>query len=249
MESSVPAGQKIPTLHHPEGIAPEAMFFREKEVRDLILEYQRSASPETWQAIVMACLPLIESLIRHHNFQLYEDKDTLKNECIIKLFKAIRHYDPARGRAFSCLSVAFTRFLISYVQTVRTRAKRLSAVPDEVLEQYETAGRPRAELLEELKAKIQTIHTRFKSEPERGALKLLINYFLLEGFSQPRKFVLDTLRRQFDLSLERAGGALYDYALVSFEVFSTNITRRFILQRKCCGFATTGPCCLNSVRS
>ena len=87
MESSVPAGQKIRTLHHPEGINPEAMFFHEAQVRELILEYQRSASPETWQAIVMACLPLIESLIRSHNFQLYEDKDALKNECIIKLLK------------------------------------------------------------------------------------------------------------------------------------------------------------------
>ena len=116
MENSVPAGQKIPTLHHPDGIEPDRIFFHETQVRDLILEYQRSANPETWQAIVMACLPLIESLIRHHNFQLYEDKDALKNECIIKLFKAIRHYNPDRGRAFSVLSVAFTRFLISYVQ-------------------------------------------------------------------------------------------------------------------------------------
>jgi hypothetical protein len=87
MESSVPGGQKIPTLHHPEGIESDRIFFHEAQVRDLILEYQRSSSPETWQAIVMACLPLIESLIRHHNFQLYEDKDALKNECIIKLLK------------------------------------------------------------------------------------------------------------------------------------------------------------------
>ena len=135
MESSVPASQKIPTMHHPEGIEPGRMFFHETQVRELILEYQRSGNPETWQAIVLACLPLIESLIRSHNFQLYEDKDALKNVCVLKLFKAIRHYNPDRGRAFSCLSVAFTRFLISYVQTVRTRARRISLVADEILEQ------------------------------------------------------------------------------------------------------------------
>jgi hypothetical protein len=87
-------------------------------------------------------------------------------------------------------------------------------VEDEILEQYEGNGQARTELPEELKAKIQTVRTRFKSESERGALKLLINYFLLEGFSQPRKFVPDTLRRQFGFSIEKAG-ALYDYALVS----------------------------------
>jgi hypothetical protein len=107
--------QKIP---HPDGIDSE------KRVYELILDYQREGNPETRQAIVQACSPLIDNLIRQHNFCAYEDPDALRSECIIKLFKAIRHYDPARGRAFSCLSVAFTRFLISYVQTVRTRTKR-----------------------------------------------------------------------------------------------------------------------------
>jgi hypothetical protein len=36
MESSAPAGQKIPTLHHPEGINPEQMFFQETRVHELI---------------------------------------------------------------------------------------------------------------------------------------------------------------------------------------------------------------------
>src|SRR3974390_2125214 len=123
MDSSVPAGQKIPTLHHPEGIDPDQLFFDETRVHELILDYQRQQSAETWQAIVMGCLPLIDSLIRKHNFQFYEDQEALRNECVIKLSKTIRRYNPERGRAFSCLTVSFTRFLISYVQTVRTRAR------------------------------------------------------------------------------------------------------------------------------
>jgi hypothetical protein len=47
MENSVPAGQKIPTLHHPDGIDPDQMFFCEKEVHELILSYQRDGDPET----------------------------------------------------------------------------------------------------------------------------------------------------------------------------------------------------------
>jgi hypothetical protein len=211
---SVPAGQKISTRHHPEGIDPDQMFFNETRVHDLILSYQRDGNPETWQAIVMACLPLIDSLIRKHHFQLYEEMDALRNECVCKLFKAIRHYNPERGRAFSCLTVAITRFLISYVQAIRTRAKRMILVEDKNLEQYRANDQLRTELPAELKAKIRTIQSRFNQDPDRAVLKLLINYFLLEGFSQPRKLVLETVRRQFDLSLEKAG-ALYDYALVS----------------------------------
>jgi hypothetical protein len=44
MENSVPAAQKIPTKHHPEGIDPEQMFFDETWVHDLILSYQRQRS-------------------------------------------------------------------------------------------------------------------------------------------------------------------------------------------------------------
>jgi hypothetical protein len=61
MENSVPAYEKIITKHHPEGIDPEQIFFDETRVRDLILEYQREPNPETWQLIVLGCLPLIES--------------------------------------------------------------------------------------------------------------------------------------------------------------------------------------------
>ena len=206
--------EKISTLHHPEGIEPDRIFFHEEEVCNLILEYQREPSPETWQKIVLGCLPLIESLIRHHNFQLYEDKEALKNECIIKLFKSLKHFDPNRGRAFSVLSVAFYRFLISYVQTVRMRTKRMALVEDDILEQYESTAQTRAQLPEELKRKIAAIRTRFKTKSEKSAFRFLVNYFLLENFSQPRKLVLDTLRQQFGFSLEKAG-AFYDYALVS----------------------------------
>jgi hypothetical protein len=213
MESSVPAGQKIPT-RHPEGIDPDQMFFCETRVNELILSYQRDGDAQTWQAIVIECLPLIDSLIRKYHFQLYEDLEVLRNECVIKLFKTIRHYNPERGRAFSCLTVAITRFLFSYVATIRARAKRMNLVADEILGQYQAAGQTRTELPEELKTKIQLIRTRFKGQEERSAFKFLINYFLLEGLSQPQKLVLETLRQQFNFSAEKAG-ALYDYALVS----------------------------------
>ena len=85
---------------------------------------------------------------------------------------------------------------------------------DEILEQYEGAGQGRTKLPEELKKKIQTIRTRFKGKEERAAFKFLVNYFLLEGISQPRKLVLETLSRQFGFLPEKAG-VLYDYALVS----------------------------------
>jgi len=36
---SGPLKQKIPTLHHPEGIDPDQISFHEAEIRDLILVY------------------------------------------------------------------------------------------------------------------------------------------------------------------------------------------------------------------
>jgi hypothetical protein len=204
MENSVPAGEKIPTRHHPEGINPDQMFFCESRVHEQILEYQRHGEPETWQAIVMGCLPLIDSLIRKHHFQMYEDLDALRHECIIKLFKTIRHYNPERGRAFSCLTVAITRFLFSYVQTVRTRGRRITLVEDEILEQYEVAGQGRTELPEELKNKISAIRTRFRGNEERAAFKFLINYFLLDRGA----FVRFPVKRQASTRLSIPGAPI-----------------------------------------
>jgi hypothetical protein len=145
--------------------------------------------------------------------QTFGDVTVLGERRLVESF-ALPVENKSLAEAFSCLTVAFTRFLISYVAMVRTRARRLSLVADEVLEQYEGPGQGRTELPEELKAKIQAIRTRFKSAPERGAFKFLINYFLLEGIScQPRKLVLGTLGRQFGFSIDKAD-ALFDYALV-----------------------------------
>jgi hypothetical protein len=165
----------------------------------------------------MECLPLIDSLIRKYNFQAYESPEALRNECVIKLFKTLPHYNPERGRAFTCLTIAITRFLFSYVATLRTRCRRITFVADEILEQYEGPRGGRTELPEELKTKIQSIRTRFRGPEERAAFKFLINYFLLEGFGCPRKVVLETLGRQFNFPLEKAG-VLYDYAIVSLRL-------------------------------
>jgi hypothetical protein len=100
--------------------------------------------------------------------------------------------------------------------------------------EYESAGQGRTELPEELKSKIRKIQTRFTGKEERAAFKFLINYFLLKGFSQPRKLVLDTLRRQFNLSLEKAASLMITRWLAC-EASFTNITARFIRLGKWCG--------------
>src|SRR5262249_39992119 len=92
----------------------------------------------------------------------------------------------ARGLAFSCLTEAITRFLISYVQAIRTRSKRMILVEDKNLEQYRANDQLRTELPAELKSKIRNIQTRFNQDPDRAALKLLIKHFLLERLPQPQ---------------------------------------------------------------
>jgi hypothetical protein len=108
------AGQ-IPALPYSDPIDPS--FLESTRVHELIRTYQRIPAAETWQAIVTACLPLIDDLIA--KFQVHGDPDTLRSECILKLRKTIRYYDQQRGRAFPVLTVAFIRFLVQ-----RIRAKQ-----------------------------------------------------------------------------------------------------------------------------
>src|SRR6201981_2084932 len=91
----------VKTLHHPEGITEDDLFFNEETVFNLVLEYQKNQRVELWKRIVEETIPLIDTIIRNYNFQQYDEIDALRAECTIKLSKVLLKYDPARGRCFS----------------------------------------------------------------------------------------------------------------------------------------------------
>lgn len=207
------ADGKVKTLHSPEGISESQLFFNEARVHDLLMEYQRTESIEVWHKIALETMPLIDTIIRHYGFQKYDELDCLRSECVIKLSKLLKKYDPARGRCFTHFSVSFKHFLISYAQKTRNKQKLVSIVDEEILENTEAKTYIPADISEEFKAKVFDIDTRFTEPGQMSGLKFLINYFLLEGFGTSKTKLCHTLVSVYSITQDQAY-LLYDYALI-----------------------------------
>src|ERR1700676_972586 len=110
------------------------LFFNEQVISDFILEYKQNRDILIWKKIVEEAMPLIDTIIRDHNFHQYEEIDALRAECAVKLSKVLLNHDPAQGRCFTHFSVSFKNFLISYVQKVENKAKRETDGESDVLE-------------------------------------------------------------------------------------------------------------------
>jgi hypothetical protein len=203
----------VKTLHHPEGINDEDIFFNEETVFNLVLEYQKTRQVETWKKIIEETLPLINTIIRNYNFQQYDDIDALRSECAIKLFKVLPKYDPARGRCFTHFSVSLKHFLISYAQKVKNKAKLVTCVESEILEQVEAKAFVPEDISEDFKSRLFETETRFIETNQLNSLKYLVNYFLREGFGTSKTKLCHTLVASYDLTQDQAY-LLYDYALI-----------------------------------
>ena len=204
---------KIKTLHHPEGIEEDDIFFNEETVFNLVLDYQKNQQVETWKRIVEETIPLIDTIIRNYNFHQYDEIDALRAECTIKLSKVLMKYDPARGRCFTHFSISFKHFLISYAQKVRNKAKLVTCVEGEILEQTEAKAFIAEDVAREFKEKLYEVDTRFLEDDQLNALKYLVNYFLLEGFGTSKTKLCHTLVTTHNLTQDQAY-TLYDYALI-----------------------------------
>ena len=199
--------------HHPDGICDSELFFNEQVVCDLILEYQRNRDVLIWQKIVEETMPLIDTIIRDHNFQQFEEIDALRAECATKLSKVLLNYDPARDRCFTHFSVSFKHFLISYVQKVKNKAKLGTRVEGEVLEQVEGKTYVPEDVSGNFKTRLYESVSEFLAPNQMDALKYLVNFFLLEGFGASKTKLCYTLVATFNLTLDQ-GYVLYDFALI-----------------------------------
>ena len=91
------------------------LFFNEQVICDFMLEYKHNRDILIWKKIVEEAMPLIDTIIRDHNFRQFDGVDALRAECAAKLSKVLLNHDPTQGRCFTHFSISFKNFLVSYV--------------------------------------------------------------------------------------------------------------------------------------
>jgi hypothetical protein len=204
---------KFKTLHHPEGIPQDEMFFNEEAVSGLILKWRDTGDILVWQEIVKESLALVDTLILDGGFTDWEEMDALRSECVIKLSKVIEKFDPKRGRAFTIFSISIKHFLISYSQKIRSKSKFIANVEDGYLENLSGDTYVNQEISPEFKKRVMGIETRFNTPNQRDALKYYVTYFLNDGFFTSKIKMCTTASLSFGLTMDQAY-ILYDYALI-----------------------------------
>jgi len=190
-------------LHIPDEIYDSELFFSEQVVCDLMLEYKLNRDILIWKKIVEEAMPLIDTIIRDHNFHQFEEIDALRAECAVKLSKVLLNHDPAQGRCFTHFSVSFKNFLISYVQKVKNKAKLETDGESDVLEQVEGKTYVRKDVIENFKTRCYESVFGFLVPNQMDALMYLVNFFLVEGFGTSKSKLCYTLVSAFNLTPDR----------------------------------------------
>jgi hypothetical protein len=214
---------------------PDDPIFDEKTVQAAVLEWQRTGSVEAWHKVAEGSIRLIDTIIRMHGFQQYDEVESLRNECIVKLHKLLSSYDPRRGRCFTHFSISIKNYLISYAQKLNNRSKRLCFPGDEAFNEIEgKAFVPHEEVSDDLRQIINSMQTRFSDPVEIEAQQFLLDYFLREGFDTSRAELAYTVEVTFYLSRKRAQ-LLYDYTLISlrsamFDQYSPSYSYQDVLR-------------------
>jgi hypothetical protein len=140
-------------------------IFDEARIAPLILEWQQTREETLFSQIVEGSLDLIQTIIRHHHFFDYDEVDALTNDCVLKLRKALPKFQPARGRAFSFISVAVKHYLICRAQRIGTYTKYHLSVEQEILENRSVDSWAPNERFSEFWPLLSKLETRFR-EPE-----------------------------------------------------------------------------------
>jgi hypothetical protein len=200
-------------LHIPDVIYHSELFFNEQVVCDLMLEYKHYRDILIWKKIVEEAMPLIDTIIRDHNFLQFEEIDALRAECAVKLSKVLLNHDPGQGRCFTHFSISFKNFLISYVQKVKNKAKLETDGESDVLERVEGKTYVRKDVIENFKTRLYETVFGFLAPNQTDALMYLVNFFLAEGFGTSKSKLCYTVVSAFNPTPER-GYVLYDFALI-----------------------------------
>ena len=200
-------------LNIPDEIYDSELFFNEQVICDLILEFKHNRDILIWKKIVEEAMPLIDTIIRDHNFHQFAEIDGLRAECAVKLSKVLLNHDPTLGRCFTHFSVSFKNFLISYVQKVKNKAKLETDGESDVLERVEGKTYVRKDVIENFKTRVYETAFGILVPNQLDALMFLVNLFLVEGFGTSKSKLCYTLVSAFNLTPDR-GYVLYDFALI-----------------------------------
>lgn len=118
------------------------MYYNEKQMREWLLEYQRTAvmmdgivihkDEKLERKITVEVLKIVEAIINQYRYAIFEDREDLRQEGIKACFSNFMKFNPEKGSSFNLFSIIVKIHLLNY--TDRRKRHRNLADVDECLE-------------------------------------------------------------------------------------------------------------------
>jgi HK97 family phage major capsid protein len=189
-------------------------YFPEKEALALFQRWQTTGDIDVLNSLLLLCVPVAERLIAVRQTYLYEETSVLVNNCLIRLARNLRHFDPARGRMYTLVTKICECVLTDSVRKTK-RLGEFCPLSDTLLNSLHTNGEEETrDTLADVRHKITKVKTVFRKENELSAQKWLVRNLLATNFCFRRWEAADAMVVVFAISPARAR-MIYDATLLA----------------------------------
>jgi hypothetical protein len=189
-----------------------AHYFRAAYAQHLIEDYNTNGNAESLNALLEHVEPLARSILEYRCTTRHEGIDELLSRIRIKLWKSVELFDPARGSAFSFVSMVISRVAMTAVNESWGRQGRFLA-----LEEADRCAAPSetctAEAIADIEARVRLIKTPCTDPYELAAQRWLIESFVDCSFCIRRHQAADSMSEVFGIDYRRSRW-LFDMSLI-----------------------------------
>lgn len=102
-------------------------YFNEKDISELVKEYQKCKSDKIFKKIIPSIEYMIEGMINKefsYNFHVKNNIDEVKQICIMAILKSLEKFDPDKGRLFAYMNrIVKNNLLIYYYKSRKVKDK------------------------------------------------------------------------------------------------------------------------------
>jgi hypothetical protein len=170
--------------HHPNGGA--CPHWDNAKIESLIAAYQTHGDVKSLAAIVELTKERALTLIRFRKTSRYRAEDELLSDVNFKLMRAVAHFDPQKGSAFTFVSQVVTNVLCTSVSNVRKGAHRYTKLTRAIARKVPDKSEDRSGV-DDITHRIKTgARTSLREVRELAAQRWFIESFTSDGFESRR---------------------------------------------------------------
>lgn len=112
---------------------PGTLYFPEKDMVELLKEYQQTKSEEVFNKMMPKLTAIINGMINNsfsYNTYIKKNIDDARSECVYEIITSYKRYDPERGRLYAYTNRIVKNTLLKYSKKIENMQNKESTYTD-----------------------------------------------------------------------------------------------------------------------